>query len=525
MKRKEIKDVIKKFTYKNKKSLCIFMVLAVLAGGIVIVKINSYKSQQTIDSENYARTVFVEKGEINRSINVNGKIESAEVSMVSTSLTEKVKSVNVKVGDYVKAGDVICTLDDGDITKEIEKKKSEIAENKKELEANYNKLSNQLKEAKNVKVSSVSAQDNVVSNLKSNYENTENDLNNYDGTYKKIQNTYNTMLSAIESKVNNYNEAENIKNSAYNAWIASGGNASSNEYVAYKSAEENLNNKQRELEEAKQLYNYEEIKESYNAALAIFNEKISNRNLAKEQYEAAVANRLSVINSADGEISNLESSVNDAYKQLQKADDNEELKNLEERLSKTVLKAETDGKVTELKVKVGAVPEGQVATIQSDNKLIISVIIPEYEIKNAKVGMNALITTNSSDKKISGKLTRISPTANAGETSGFSADIAIDDAKDLYIGTNAKAEIIVSEKKNILMVPKDAVKEVGGKYFLMVKGKDNQFIETEVTLGEENDYYVEVSGSGIKEGSEILADLTNYNETTEGVENESKGEA
>ena len=500
MKRKEIKDVIKKFTYKNKKSLCIFMVLAVLAGGIVIVKINSYKSQQTIDSENYARTVFVEKGEINRSINVNGKIESAEVSMVSTSLTEKVKSVNVKVGDYVKAGDVICTLDDGDITKEIEKKKAEIAENKKELEANYNKLSNQLTEARNVKIASVSAQDSIVSSLKSNYENTENDLNNYDGTYKKIQNTY-------------------------NAWIASGGNASSDEYVAYKSAEENLKNKQRELEEAKQLYNYEEIKESYNAALAIFNEKISNRNLAKEQYEAAVANRLSVINSADGEISNLESSVNDAYKQLQKADDNEELKNLEERLSKTVLKAETDGKVTELKVKVGAVPEGQVATIQSDNKLIISVIIPEYEIKNAKVGMNALITTNSSDKKISGKLTRISPTANAGETSGFSADISIDDAKDLYIGTNAKAEIIVSEKKNVLMVPKDAVKEVGGKYFLMVKGKDNQFIETEVTLGEENDYYVEVSGSGIKEGSEILADLTNYNETTEGVENESKGEA
>ena len=289
--------------------------------------------------------------------------------------------------------------------------------------------------------------------------------------------------------------------------------------------QEKLNNKQRELEEAKPLYNYEEIKESYNAALAIFNEKISNRNLAKEQYEAAVANRLSVINSADGEISNLESSVNDAYKQLQKADDNEELKNLEERLSKTVLKAETDGKVTELKVKVGAVPEGQVATIQSDNKLIISVTIPEYEIKNAKVGMNALITTNSSDKKISGKLTRISPIASDGEASGFSADISIDDAKDLYIGTNAKAEIIVSEKKNVLMVPRDAIKEVGEKHFLMVKGEDNQFIETEVTIGEENDYYVEVSGSGIKEGSEILADLTNYNETTEGVENESKGEA
>ena len=331
------------------------------------------------------------------------------------------------------------------------------------------------------------------------------------------------MLSAIESKVNNYNEAENIKNSAYNAWIASGGNTSSNEYSIYKEAEENLNNKKAELEQAKELYSYQEIQERYNEALTTLNEKISNKNSAKEQYEAAVANRSSVINSANGEISNLESAVNDAYKQLQKADDNEELKNLEERLSKTVLKAETDGKVTELKVKVGAVPEGQVATIQSDNKLIISVTIPEYEIKNAKVGMNALITTNSSDKKISGKLTRISPIASDGEASGFSADISIDDAKDLYIGTNAKAEIIVSEKKNVLMVPRDAVKERGEKHFLMVKGEDNKFIETEVTIGEQNDYYVEVSGSGIKEGSEILADLTNDDGTTEAVQRESEG--
>ena len=166
MKKKELKKVIKKFTYKNKKSLCIFMVLAVLAGGVVIVKIRADKSKEIISTANYDRTVLIEKGEISNSINVNGKIESAEVSMVSTSLTEKVNSVNVKVGDYVKAGDVICTLDDGDITKEIEKKKAEIAENKKELEANYNKLSNQLTEARNVKIASVSAQDSIVSSLK-----------------------------------------------------------------------------------------------------------------------------------------------------------------------------------------------------------------------------------------------------------------------------------------------------------------------------------------------------------------------
>ena len=95
MKKKELKKVIKKFTYKNKKSLCIFMVLAVLAGGVVIVKIRADKSKEIISTANYDRTVLIEKGEISNSINVNGKIESAEVSIVSTSLTEKVKSVNV----------------------------------------------------------------------------------------------------------------------------------------------------------------------------------------------------------------------------------------------------------------------------------------------------------------------------------------------------------------------------------------------------------------------------------------------
>lgn len=524
MKTKEIKNRIRAFTYKNKKSICIFMTLAVLAGGFAIIKIKAHHSKEIIMTNDYTRTVLIEKGEINNSINVNGKIESAEVSMVSTSLTEKVKSVNVKVGDYVKAGDVICTLDEGDISKEIAKKKVEIAEAKQELQANYNKLVNQLTEMKNTKVATVSAQDSMVANLKSSYESAVNDLNNYDGTYKKVQNTYNTMLSAMGSKLNNYNEAENIKNAAYGAWIASGGDTSANEYVAYKSAEENLNNKQKELEEAKELYNYEEIKENYNTALAIFNEKISNKNAAKEQYESAVASRLSAINSADSEIANLESSVNDAYKQLQKAAENEELKSLEERLSKTILKAETDGKVTELKVKVGSVPEGQVATIQADNKLIIGVTIPEYEIEKAVVGMDAIITTESNDKKISGKLIRISPTANSGEVSGFSADISIDDTQGLYIGTNAKAEIIIYEKKDVLIVPRDAVKEVDNKYFLMVKDKNNKFIETEVTTGEKNDYYIEVSGSSIKEGQEIRADLTTDEVNVEGLSAESQGE-
>ena len=202
----------------------------------------------------------------------------------------------------------------------------------------------------------------------------------------------------------------------------------------------------------------------------------------------------------------LQASANEAYKQIQKLDNNEELKELQEKLNSTVLKAETSGKITELKVNVGSMTEGAVATIQSTDNLILSINIPEYDIQKVATGMRAIITSDTLKDKVEGELVRISPVANSGDSgSGFSAEIVIKNGQGMFIGTNAKAEIIISGKKDIILAPIDSVKDIDGNASVLVKGTDGTFKEVSVTIGGRNDYYVEVSGSGIKEGIEIKA--------------------
>ena len=79
----------------------------------------------------------------------------------------------------------------------------------------------------------------------------------------------------------------------------------------------------------------------------------------------------------------------------------------------------------------------------------------------------------------------------------------------MFIGTNAKAEIIISGKKNVILAPIDSVKDIDGNASLFIKEADGSFKEVPVTIGAKNDYYVEVSGSQIREGMEIKAIVEN----------------
>lgn len=502
MKRNKLKDLI----LENKKIVVAATAILVLVGGIGVVKFKKATNDDFIVSaEDGTRTVKLEKGDINKSIIVSGKVQSAEVSNVSSVINAKVKTVNVKVGDVVKAGDIICTLDNSDIVKEIENKKKEISATKQGLQNNYNKLLSQLNSLKSLKDGVVQNQDLLVEGARTNYNHSNEDVSNYERTFKEVKNTYDIMISAVSEKQGNYDNAEAKKNKLYEAWLKSGGKTDSNEHKEYISSIENVNNKKNELDQAKGLYDYDNVRNRFNEVKNIYNEKISARASAENQYNEAIANRNALINNNKTEVNTLESSVNEAYDQLVKADNNEELKALEEKLNNTVLKAETNGKITDLKVKVGSMTEGVVATIQDTTKLILSVNIPESDIQKVSSGMKVLISSDSLNKKINGSLIRVSPTANTGEVSGFAADISIENGKEMFIGTAAKAEIIISGKKDIIMAPIDAVKDIDGKASIIVKESNGGFKEVPVTIGEKNDYYVEVSGTSIKEGMEINA--------------------
>lgn len=80
----------------------------------------------------FIRTVTLTKGNLDDTVSATGTVESANTSTVSysagTGSGNKVAAVNVAVGDSVKAGDVIVTLDTTDILKSIADEKEKLAD-------------------------------------------------------------------------------------------------------------------------------------------------------------------------------------------------------------------------------------------------------------------------------------------------------------------------------------------------------------------------------------------------------------
>ena len=507
MKRKDLKNLI----LKHKKLIALATATVILGSSLILIRLKNDNNSQISNPNIFERTVVLEKGEINNSIIVSGTIKSGEVSNVSASITAKVKSVNVNVGDTVKEGDIICILDDSDIIKEIESKTKSIEEERKSLQDNYNNLITQLDALKSAQAETSKNQESLIEIAASNLNDANSELSKYESTFNSIKNTYNIMLNGIKNKQTDYDNAERDKNKYYEEWIKSGGKVDSKEYKNYIEASKKLDQKQEELDEAKILYDYDNISNKYNEVLAIYNEKVNARDLAKSQHEEALSNSITLANSNKSEIDTLQSTINDINKQIQKLDDNEELKELKENLNKTVLKAETSGKITDLKVNVGSMTDGAIATIQSTDKLILEVNIPEYDIQKVTTGMKVKVSSDTLSNKVNGELVRISPVASSDENGGFSAEISIENGSGLFIGTSAKAEIIISGKDDVIIAPIDAIKNIDANPSILLKDANGEFNEVSVTIGERNDYYVEVSGDNIKEGIEIIADVSSDN--------------
>lgn len=89
-------------------------VVAVAAIAIAIVKLSGAASAASaIDSTELA------KKDIESTIAITGTVQSNSVTKVFSALNYKVESINVKVGDKVKKGDVLCTLNTDDIQNQI----------------------------------------------------------------------------------------------------------------------------------------------------------------------------------------------------------------------------------------------------------------------------------------------------------------------------------------------------------------------------------------------------------------------
>jgi RND family efflux transporter MFP subunit len=116
----DLSDSTKKKKRKFKKRYILFGILALGVIGFIVGRINASKNSiVTVETHEVAL------GNIENILSISGTVESAENKNYFTEITAPLETVNVKVGDKVKAGDVLCTYDAENL--EIQKKGAELA--------------------------------------------------------------------------------------------------------------------------------------------------------------------------------------------------------------------------------------------------------------------------------------------------------------------------------------------------------------------------------------------------------------
>lgn len=154
-------------------------------------------------------------------------------------------------------------------------------------------------------------------------------------------------------------------------------------------------------------------------------------------------------------------------------------------------------------------PSTTVATISDYNTLQVVVPVDELDIAKIILGQEATVTGDAvADKKLKAVVTDIAEEGvTASGVSTFDVTLTMVDKEGLMAGMTVDASIFIQSKKNVLLIPIDALKQSSEKSFVMVaqNGSTDPATakRTEIEIGLSTTDNIEVI-QGLAEGDQIL---------------------
>lgn len=191
-------------------------------------------------------------------------------------------------------------------------------------------------------------------------------------------------------------------------------------------------------------------------------------------------------------------------------------------LSDAKITAPIDGTVTLVNAKAGESGTGLLFVVEDTDHLIVSTSIGEYDISLIKISQEVTIKSDSTgDRQFTGTVSKIAPTAqrdasgNIASSSNvqFDTEVTLKDSDpNIRIGMNVRLTIKLTEKKSVFTVPYDAIiaHDDGSKWVKVLEATGSSrnekgiYTEIPVKTGLETDMYVEISGTDLKDGLQIL---------------------
>lgn len=171
-----------------------------------------------------------------------------------------------------------------------------------------------------------------------------------------------------------------------------------------------------------------------------------------------------------------------------------------------------DGIVTALDTPFAGVnitPATASIVVSDPNSVYFQADVDETDIGSIKNEQKVLIALDAyPDEEISGSIYFIgfSSTTTSGGGNAYSIKIKMPENINLKfkLGMNGDAEIILAEKKSVLVVPTSVLRKEKGKYYVTTLVNDTQ-VKKYVQTGLETDDEVEIK-DGLQEGDKILLD-------------------
>lgn len=513
--RNNLKGIFRK---KSSRVIAYFLIIAIAAGIIFIPKAvgtiaASKKGATTL------RTSVVKRDDISITVTGSGPISSSSRDEITSKINGKIEAVDFKEGDKVKAGDLLIQLDDTDIRSDV----GQIQSNVIQEQINYE---NAMKKYDDLTVTAPF--DGFVTSL--NVEPGDETNNNDDLLTLVDTSKLKTTLTFTGAGIRDISAGKTVTVYSHEFMDSFNGTVT---YVSSKPYSTSSGGALYKVEI--EIANPGALQEgmSVNADVNTSIGTVSSTDSGKLDY----VNRKTIKTSTGGtvisvnarenshvkkgdlliELENTDVEQNRIVTSAKLQDYQDQLEAAQEKLSYCTITAPFDGMIVAQDIKAGQTVNAgdSLVTIIDQNAMEFAVPVDELDISKVKVGQEVDITidalSETAKKPLSGTVSKIATegTSSNGVTD-YDVTVKLDEVNEsIKGGMNASAVIYITKNTDVLCVPLEAIHNIGGKNYVMVKG-DPQTIEEM----KKNGTYIDLfnnSQSGKSSGSSNASSGTKQN--------------
>ncbi len=445
-----------------------WIIAAVVVVAAIITGVILYRQNQTSQNTAY-QTLTITRGDLTALVGATGTVRANQTTLLSWQTTGRIQSLNVQVGDRVKKGDILAQLDPTSLPQNIIIARADLINAQRALE-----------DLRNSNVSRSQAQLALTQAQKA----LEDALKNR--TNKNYQRASQSTLDQARA---NYIVAQN----------------------QMEKAEENYNVVADRPEDdpvrAALLSQLAAARQSRDRALANLNYLLS----APDEQELA---------EADARVEVARANLKDAERNWERVKDGpnpQDIAAAQTRVEaiQAVLKLDTltapfAGTISTVQSKIGDQVNPGLISFRLDDldTLLVDVEIPEVDINRVQRGQSAKLTFDAiQNKEYNGTIVEVGRVGNPSVSGvNFTVTIAITDPDEsVRPGMTTAVNIIVSQLKDVLLVPNRAVRlRDGQRVIYVLRGAETEPRLVEIEIGATSDINSQIISGDVLENDRVV---------------------